>query len=92
MDGLDRMNQPRRFHVDKHKPAFVLAGMLLSTGFFFMAWMFYFRPDSKRPFGLIGFIDGFLGPDGVAGACVAFGVLFALGSLLVLTTAWGNRE
>lgn len=86
------MNQPRRFPVDGHKLAFVLAGALLSAGFFFIAWTFYFYPDSKRPFGVIGLIHRFLGPDGVAGACVAFGVLFALGSLLVLTTAWGNRE
>ena len=66
--------------------------MLLSAGFFFMAWTFYFHPDRKRPFGVIGLIDGFLGPDGVAGACVAFGVLCALGSLLVCMTVRGNRQ
>jgi hypothetical protein len=86
------MNQLSRFPVDKHKLAFVLAGISLSAASFFMAWTFYFRPDSKRPFGLFGLIDRYLGPDGVAGACVVFGVLFALGSLLVLSTAWGNRE
>jgi len=86
------MNQPPQFPTDKHKLALVLAGMLLSAGFFFMAWTFYFHPDRKRPFGVIGLIDGFLGPDGVAGACVAFGILCALGSLLVCMTVRGNRQ
>jgi len=66
--------------------------MLLSTGFFFMARTFYFHPYRKRPLGVIGLIDRFLGPDGVAGACVAFGVLCALGSLLVCMTVRGNRQ
>ncbi len=86
------MSQLRRPSVDKHKLAFVLAGALLSAVFFFTARTFYLRHDIVKPFGLFRLIDRFLGPDGVAGACVAIGVLFALGSLLVLFTAWGNRE
>jgi hypothetical protein len=92
IDREATMNQPPRIPLDKRKLALSLAGMLLSAGFFFMAWTFYFHPGRKSPFDVVGVIDRFLGPDGVAGACVAFGVLFALGSLLVCMTARGNRE
>lgn len=69
-----------------------LAGVLLSFSFFFVAWRIYFYPQTKKPFGIISLIDRIAGPDGVAGACVAFGILFALASFFICLRGWGSRE